>query len=386
MHAIALAALSSDDGTYCDARHVVMGATARYLGHLEQIERRIGSKSRGLSTAIRGMPPRSRGFVLRSGVVRSLINSLEGTIVDGQRRDGMFNEHAYESLTRGFESAIAVAPSEEIGAWARAGFHCSLSLTQPFPWIVALWDGIDGAKKEWNEAASLQELFAVQLAKEVGSRGCVLRPFTVGQGDQLAQALEFLREISMTIVDDVAFNLRHVCLFDDAEWTSLGDDAPRNLANSLSTERVPATCFLSPGALTSVPLLAEMIYHEALHNKLINAVASLDILREDYKEDSAPRFRCPWNQDFSYDRDDWTFDRALHAYYVWVHLLILHGIAIERNMDTPYHQARYRTAREKATALGAWLQSRSSTCLGTCGEKLLVTLSDTLNSIGKPNT
>jgi hypothetical protein len=371
----ALAALSSD-GPLCNSEQIAPLVTARYMRLLKSIEPPVTAQvAPPVWAIVQDLPRRSRGFVLRSGLVRYTIDTLANP--SGERLAQKVD--LYDSLRMAANAASALNDTESEEAWNRAGYDCNCALTKPFPWIISAWIGIDGNFSEWNEPAQLYQLFNVHLANKVGASPCVLRPFTGTQVDELEAACEVLADVSPFLVRDVVLNIRHICMFDFVQWKSMDDFEPRDLARSVSTQRIPATCFLSLSAFRSPLILAETIYHETLHNKLSNLALSHDILQVDDRCD-LPEFDCSWNPPSQYDTNKWTFDRAFHAYYVWVHLCLFHRALMANGQAGAHNEDQYSVGIDRIARLERWLTTAGYVGLASEGRQLLKRLHDSLNS------
>ena len=148
------------------------------------------------------------------------------------------------------------------------------------------------------------------------------------------------------------------------------DGEYREIGQSVSSHEVPSSTFFSGYVLASLPLLAESLYHEALHKKLSNTIVAGDILRDGYDTHTSKRFHSYWNRDFSWNSNQWELDRALYAYHVYVHLLVYYSLlsragAVEElapisDLSSAFVEQRCGEAHERALALRGWLYDNSA--------------------------
>ena len=138
--------------------------------------------------------------------------------------------------------------------------------------------------------------------------------------------------------------------------------------------------------LESIPLLAESLYHEALHKKLSNTIVVGDILRDGYDSKSSIRFWSYWNKDAAWNSNRWEFDRALYAYHVYVHLFAYYSLlspagSVEKlahicELSAAFVGQRRAEAHERALALRRWLLHNSADSTTPQGVQLLHLLGD----------
>jgi hypothetical protein len=132
--------------------------------------------------------------------------------------------------------------------------------------------------------------------------------------------------------------------------------------------------------LRSPWLAAEALLHEAAHKKLSDIVLTRAIFRYGFSAADSPTIRAPWNSPLSWNSNDWSIDRALFAFHVYVHLALFF-LVVEQRADElvprygslgdmkPARSAR--ACLDRARYLGAALQRSAGPELGPDG-KLLV--------------
>jgi HEXXH motif-containing protein len=84
---------------------------------------------------------------------------------------------------------------------------------------------------------------------------------------------------------------------------------------SASDRKVPRAIFVNRAALGDVPRTAEAVLHECVHQKLYDIQLVHQVYRAGYDAERAAVVRPPWH-----DNAAWSYDRALAAAHVYVHL------------------------------------------------------------------
>ena len=77
---------------------------------------------------------------------------------------------------------------------------------------------------------------------------------------------------------------------------------------------VPSTIFLSDVAVDTPWVMAEVLLHEALHQKMYDIAHARSMYRRDVFRDGAPTIRAIWRE------AHWSADRAWFGFHVYVHL------------------------------------------------------------------
>jgi hypothetical protein len=150
------------------------------------------------------------------------------------------------------------------------------------------------------------------------------------------------------------------------------------------------TVFLSSLVLDKPWLVAELLYHESIHQKLYDfqrghTVLELDsVLDPDSVPDSEVRVTSPWN----YPDNEWDTHRILAAFHVYVHVALLCSIADERaeQLAAEYGpktgMTPTRAAFDRAQYLGHSLREKA--CwdeLGSAGKLLVEWLTSILDAL-----
>jgi hypothetical protein len=159
---------------------------------------------------------------------------------------------------------------------------------------------------------------------------------------------------------------------------------------SSSQYLIGGTIFLSSLILDKPWLVAELLYHESIHQKLYDfqrghTVLKLDsVLDPDSVPDSEVRIISPWN----YPDNEWDTHRVLAAFHVYVHVALLCSVADERaaELDSEYGpkigMTPTRAAFDRAHYLGSSL--KEDACwdeLGPAGRLLVEWLTSILDAL-----
>lgn len=126
-------------------------------------------------------------------------------------------------------------------------------------------------------------------------------------------------------------------------------------------------------------LLAETIFHEALHQKMVDIRLSTNFLREGYDDLTSEErgdVLVPWPS--SGQPRKWSAARALAAYHVYVHVSVYYSALLSReiykliNLDKQAVRDRLQTAFERALYLGTSLTDAAlNQVWGEDGQNLL---------------
>lgn len=382
----ALTYLCEGDQSLC-SQYVLHRANGRYRGALRWAESTL-ELSGAASESLGELDPSDRCFALRSGASRSTIDRLTraafgrtGVSQDLQERYDAFAA----SLRR--EKGISRHRLDSDHGW-----DWNLPLTDPYPFVTSAWVGGEGANTysvAFNEARLVQERFNEVMAGSVGAEPCVLRSLDAKQMGRIEEALLLLEAVHVHLPHEIALHVRHICQIDYARWPHMGADEYRELGQSVSSHEVPSACFLSGYVLSSIPLLAESIYHEALHKKLSNSIVSGDVLRDGYSALSSRRFLSYWNSDSEWNSNHWEFDRALYAFHVYAHLFAYYDTVLDRGeslmerfgLTSEFAEGRRQQAHERSLALRDWLVAAAPEYSTAEGQRFLHLLGDWLPEI-----
>lgn len=352
------------------SRWIGSRSVTHYGRAIAWVEGKLGraEKPDALWRAIARADASLRWFALRSGPIRAVTDELCTAIFNRQA------ESDPESVQRPYEdlrNALAGLRQEDSPSRVALGaFDLQRPLTEPFPFVVSAWEPT-ATVGDWSESRAVEDLFDLHMADAVGVEPSVLRPFPGEACAQLEGALDFLQRVSPLLIQDVVMNVRHFCYIDFARWRSMDDDDYREIGQSVSSHLVPSCCFLSVHAFASMPKLIEAVYHESLHKKLSNLLWVKDILREGFDPDRAPKFFSYWNKFTKWNSNQWEFDRALFAFHLYAHLVVLYsavrGWPDSEEMPREWVIGRFEASRERARALRDWLLANAGDHVGTDG-------------------
>jgi len=370
------------------SQRILHRANARYLGALGWAEDSLGL-GEALWARLRSLPSADACFVLRSGGVRSLIDRLceeaSGDRVEPSAESAA--EHA--ALEAVLDELQDAKDAKGTLDGAASGFDRRTPLTAPYPFVTAAWSG-SSIDSPWDESRQVESRFQEIMATSVGAEPCALRPLGELEAHRIEEALLLLEAVDPLLPHEIAIHVRHACWIDYARWPTMDDGEYREVGQSVSSHEVPSSTFFSGYVLASLPLLAESLYHEALHKKLSNTIVAEGILRDGYDTKTSRRFHSYWNRDFAWNSSWWELDRALYAYHVYVHLYVYYSLlsrpgAIERaapdgGLAPAFVQQRREETRERALALRDWLYDNSADSMTPTGVRFLHVLGDWMST------
>jgi hypothetical protein len=143
---------------------------------------------------------------------------------------------------------------------------------------------------------------------------------------------------------------------------------------SSSEFRISGAVFLSRRALADPWVAAEHLFHESLHQQLYDFRAGHSLLQPDFAREGAPLVWSPWNRP-SGGGNYWDVHRALAAFHVYVHLLLLVSLAEEAAPRLTQFGPMKLTGRRTAAARAHYLEEQLRTIcwneLGLAGQSLV---------------
>jgi hypothetical protein len=144
---------------------------------------------------------------------------------------------------------------------------------------------------------------------------------------------------------------------------------------SSSEFRISGTVFLSRRVLTNPWMVAEHLYHEALHQQFYDFRAGHRLLRPEFVREGAPLIHSPWNRPDATRNSYWDVHRALAAFHVYAHLALL-STAAEQNVSIlnefgPMGMVGRRTALVRAHYLGEQIRKVAWEELGPAGQRFV---------------
>jgi hypothetical protein len=380
----------SGRGPFRDSARIATRANERYKRIALAADSIMENSSRQhrLSKTLERLSDNQTFFLFRTAAVRVWLDQIACILSDEKHDPAKWAiaQNAYDELDKLFEDIGNNLFSEkaEIDSFVAAGFDFQGTLTEPFPYIVNIWCNPEQelhGQAHWSEAESVRHLFH-ELIPSAGAEPCVLRPMSDSQKSSIESAIQFFATLCPTIAADVAVNVRHICLMDVENWQEISDNEYRMMGQSMSRHQLPSSIFLSLHAFRSETELRESLYHETLHRKLGNLLYSESILHPQYSAAESSRFICPWNKAIAWNRNSWSFDRALDAFHVYVHLHTYYGALIESAAfaDKELALAKRRKAYERAQQIREWLVGHQATHMGVQGMSFLDNMISALES------
>lgn len=234
------------------------------------------------------------------------------------------------------------------------------------PWI---WN-VDNSKT--NLEICFHDLFIRELG--FGDPKPTLRAPDQYMIRALHKGANLLNELFPELSRSALYHVHTVAVIDVEPQFRSNDDLRSNLFESVSTNDLPNAIFVSPIPLRNSWHTAEVLFHEALHKKFADLILIRSILRTEYSAVSSRKVYVRWRE------DEWSVDRALAAFHVYVHL-VLYFYAVQRSFERltprygPLHgttpvQAMYQ-ALERSNYLGEELLKFGPEELGSDGLRFL---------------
>jgi hypothetical protein len=246
-----------------------------------------------------------------------------------------------------------------------------------YPFHQWIWSG---EREEDLFGNKFRSLFEREIAQSISSKPAVLRSPDDRMQEVIAMGVRLLQNLLPELARSALAHVHVIAIVDVADRRLWQKETRADLCQNVSTHAIPGTIFLSPSPLRSPWHAAEAIFHEALHKKLSDIVLTRPIFRPGYSAATSPTIRAVWNYPLPWNPNDWSIDRALFAFHVYVHLGLFFRIVEVRSEDLrgeygslcgmePSKAAR--GAFDRARYLGAQLQRYSEDALGPDGRAFL---------------
>ena len=252
---------------------------------------------------------------------------------------------------------------------------------------ITVWDNgtSSSALKQRFEA-----LFADEIATSVSSRRAVLRRLDPALTEPIDQGHALLVGLLPELAPSLLAHVRLISIVDTEDQTQWTARSRSDLCQNVSTHAIPSTIFLSPTPLRTPWHAAEALLHEAAHKKLSDMVLTRSIFQPGFDTESSPTIRAIWNRSLSWNSADWSIDRALFAFHVYVHLALFfaHIGQVEESFSdefgSPPNSFRYQLGRalDRASYLGRNLAVHTDQELGDDGRSLVEWLLQVLSRFG----
>ena len=345
-----------------------------YSRGIEIVAKYETSAARTLDALSRASDDRSEG--LAGPVIRRAINNVLSGIKEGCPDVGDDDRAAF--LAAAGDQLGEVGPATLISSrpiLSRNGHGAGLDVWDP--------KGAPGAMDSYFQA-----LFDQEIAGKVSSRRVVLREPTPEILVQLKRGEAILAKLVPNLWSSVVDHVRLVAVLDTSDRSQWSKPTRSDVCQNVSTHAIPSTIFLSPSPLRTAWHTAEALLHEAAHKKLSDLVLTRSVFKEGFDSEKANWIRATWNRHLSWNSANWSTDRALFAFHVYIHLALFFEMAEATNVKhhgfgappVSFRGERVK-ALDRATYLGAKLRSDSGD-LGPDGRKLVTWLSDVLRLFG----
>jgi hypothetical protein len=318
-----------------------------------------------LLSALRSAPPERRYRVLGDPAVRTALNDALARHKRGILHSPDEAEDILREVAPLLASNAALAPSE-LGApeQMRIGVE---------PYHAAVWRN---EREETQVSRRFQQLFEREISTSISSSPTVLRSPDDQLSKNLTEGAALLAELLPEAGRSAMAHVHLVALVDVADCRKWHAQIRADLCQNVSTHAIPGTIFLSPSPLKSPWHAAEALFHEAGHKKLSDLVFTRSIFAPGYSEKNSPTIPALWNRSLSWNSADWSIDRALFAFHVYVHLGLFFALVAERAAEleprfgplcgmNPHQSAR--GAYNKARYLGREIRRLADNTLGADG-------------------
>lgn len=372
----------SSEGQFFDSNYILTNLVAKQEWLIDRIEsRRSALEVEGL--LLRGLVASldryERAFAFRSGPILNLIDRLHrlGQKAELNQGEDFIKTHGeLVSIFSTFANCRSELGASSLEPWREAGFDTIAPLSQPFPLVVSAWTTDFMHRSSWSESREIEKIFNTILRDLVaGGEVAALVDFPMDYIAQIKTALRQLDSISPRLLHDVVMNVRVMCHYNFAERMS----HVQTINTSFSHKVIPGTLFLSPRAFDSSMSAMEVIYHEALHNKLANMTAVVPVFVEGYDGFAPALFTPEW--DVSNETDKyWSYDRTLASFHVYVHLASLYAALLDEGtmLDIEKHWAlmRFDTSIRKGKIIRGWLKQYNPKMLSALGQVFVQNLNE----------
>ena len=322
----------------------------------------------GVAAGSTGKSDDLAGPVIRTAINNGLLGIKEGRAGLGDRDRAAFLAAAeHQGGVAGSETLVSSTPIRPT-AEECAG--------------LTIWDpsGERGPMDSYFQA-----LFDQEIAGSVSSGKVELRQPTPRILEQLERGEELLTKLVPDLWRSVSGHVRLIAILDTSDRTQWSKPTRSDVCQNVSTHAIPSTVFLSPSPLRTAWHAAEALLHEAAHKKLSDIVLTRSVFKDGFDSEKAETIRALWNPHLSWNSADWSTDRALFAFHVYIHLALFFELAEREDVDRygfgappPSFRGEREKALDRATYLGTKLQFGDDGDLGPDGRELVAWLSDVL--------
>jgi hypothetical protein len=321
--------------------------------------------------ALREADPQNRQIVLSNPVFRTTINEAIARIIGNSLTDWQQVEDVARAMLPTLHSSDYRDPlAAEIADSPRIDYS-----------------GVASSIWVWNTnhpTHVLDRRFASLFQRELALSGlkspAALRAPDAQMLHTLIQGVQLLGDLLPDLTCSLLDHLRIIAIVDFDRASSDYDPSHGGLFESASYDAIPGAIFLSPSSLNNPWSAAEVILHEAAHQKLNDIRLTHSIFRSGYSAEESPKIHAVWNKSLAGNSNQWPVDRAIGAYHVYVHLSLffstveqkrgelelLYGPANDIDPDTRTH-----IAYERALYLGHELKRHAQKDLQADGYRLV---------------
>ena len=343
---------------------------------------------RGLELVAKSDATAAKAVGAAAGGSRAKSDDLAGPVIRTAINNGLLNIKEGRPGVGDRDRAAFLATAEyQLGAPGSATLISSTAIRPAVEGCAGLdvWDpgGERGAMDSYFQA-----LFDQEIADSVSSSKVELRQPSPEILDQLKCGEALLAELMPDLWRSVSGHVRLIAILDTCDRSQWCKPTRADVCQNVSTHAIPSTVFLSPSPLRTAWHAAEALLHEAAHKKLSDLVLTRSIFREGFDSESADSIRALWNPHLSWNSANWSTDRALFAFHVYVHLALFFELAEGKDLEycgfgapPPSFRGERAKALDRATYLGAKLMSQRGD-LGRDGRELVAWLSDVLAMFG----
>ena len=364
--------------TFGDCCGILDRAITYYLRGLEAI---AGEQpvARQLYEALAEAPSDRLLDTLGDPVVRVTINDM---LEAAKQEDHSLSGKSEKLLVSVLEHVRTRVP----GLPTMAGISTCSRVSGTIP-SITIWDNgtSSSALKQRFEA-----LFADEIATSVSSRRAVLRNLDPTLTEPIDRGHALLVGLLPDLAPSLLAHVRLISIVDTEDQTQWTARSRADLCQNVSTHAIPTTIFLSPTPLQTPWHAAEALLHEAAHKKLSDMVLTRSIFRSGFDTENSPTIRAIWNRSLSWNSADWSIDRALFAFHVYVHLALFFAriAQVENSLFDEFgsspnsfrHQLEH--ALDRASYLGRNLAVHADQELGDDGRALVEWLLQVLSRFG----
>ena len=364
--------------TFGDCCGILDRTITYYLRGLEAITREQ-PVARKLYEALAEAPSDQLLETLGDPVVRVTINDmLEAT----KQEDHSLSGKSEVLLASALEHVRARIP----GLPTMAGDPTCFRVSGAVP-PITIWDN-DMSSSALNQR--FEALFEDEIATSVSSRRAVLRSLGPALTEPIDQGHALLAGLLPELAPSLLAHVRLIGIVDTEDQTQWTARSRADLCQNVSTHAIPSTIFFSPTPLRTPWHAAEALLHEAAHKKLSDMVLTRSIFRPGFDAESSPTIQAIWNRSLSWNSADWSVDRALFAFHVYVHLALFfaHIGQIEESLSDEFgpspNSFRHQLERalDRASYLGRNLAVHADQELGDDGRALVGWLLMVLSRFG----